>query len=821
MRNLSLKIRMMSYSTAMILLGASAISVALLYFHQEYVWEEFELRTASITRSLAKDMELSLLLEDKEAIRSKLETLMEFKDVLSTSVFDKNNVLLVKAGEDSSISKEFVRVISLEVQINPLDIHEEMSDAVDVTVPEKIGRVTIVFSTLKLKSGLRKMITIAIFITLIFTVLRIVSDYFFTKGITKPLANLVDGSHAVAGGNLDQTIEVPASSNELGMLASSFNKMVTALKNRDEEIKDHHQKLEKSYTKLESSHKELDHAYDKLGEKTKELEEYKTFLEDKVKERTMDIEEANRRLVEAFNKIKEVDRLKSEFLANMSHELRTPLNSIIGFSKVILKGIDGPITDLQKNDLSAIHFSGQHLLGLINDILDLSKIESGKMEICHEDLDISELVTGVVGTLHPLLKEKDLEVTYKIEEGIPIVRADKTRIRQVFLNLISNAIKFTDKGWIQISIKKFKEKDFQAIENNPNSYCPKRSSVAEKENMLLISVEDSGGGIKEEDMPKVFETFRQIDNSSTKKEGGSGLGMAITHQMIEMHGGEMWLESVVQKGSIFHFFLPVKKVVIESREEEPPVVQIDKMNKGLVAVIDDEANAITLYRKMLIKEGYKVVGIQDPEIAMREVLSIKPDFIILDVLMPRKDGWELMEEFKKNPTTKHIPVIFSTIENNKNLGFSLGATDFLIKPVSEEELLLALNKLNGSLGKVLVIDDNLQDARLVTKILKDRGYEYFIAGGGKEGMEAIKEFKPDLIILDLMMPEFDGFTVVRAVKENPDTRDIPIIVLSGKDLTNEDRSKLNGHVETLLKKELYTEEELLNNIVATLKRVGN
>ena len=287
---------------------------------------------------------------------------------------------------------------------------------------------------------------------------------------------------------------------------------------------------------------------------TRGLEIINKKLEDSKKE----LEILNKELNSANERLKSIDRLKSEFLAIMSHELRTPLNSIIGFSKVILKGIDGPITEIQRTDLNAIHQSGQHLLTIINDILDLSKIESGKMELLKEIVDIGEIAEGAISTASALVRDKPVKLTFDIEKNLPMVYVDKTRIRQLILNILSNAAKFTDRGEITLTIRKIGYEDIKSIENNPDSYCPRRTTIRDR-NFILVSVGDTGIGIKKEDMPKVFEEFRQIDSSSVRKEGGTGLGMTISSKFVELHGGEMWVESQFGKGSKFHFVIPIER----------------------------------------------------------------------------------------------------------------------------------------------------------------------------------------------------------------------------------------------------------------------
>ncbi len=500
-------------------------------------------------------------------------------------------------------------------------------------------------------------------------------------------------------------------------------------------------------------------------------------------------------------RLKELDRLKSQFLANMSHELRTPLNSIIGFSRVILKGIDGPLTDLQRTDLQAIYESGQHLLGLINDVLDVSKIEAGKMELTFESVDLREIIKGVMSTAIALVKDKPIELQQSIAPGLPVVRGDARRIRQVCLNLVSNAAKFTEQGFICLAAEA-------------------------RLNEVVISVADSGVGIPPEKIEKIFEPFTQVDASSTRRAGGTGLGLSISKQFVELHSGRIWVESTPGEGSTFYFTLPIEQTPPPLRGEESGegVEQPEpELDRGLVLCVDDDAGVITLFRRYLSRQGYRVVGLTDSTAAVERARQLKPFAITLDVLMPDRDGWQVVQELKADPETRHIPVIMCTILGEEKQGLSLGASDYLVKPIMEQELLAALDRLDREAGchRVLVVDDQPEDLELLSRILEDQeGYEVITATGGLEGIHCIEEQQPDLVILDLLMPEVDGFSVLEAVKSNEATRSIPIIVVTAKDLSQEERDTLSSRVEALLQKGLYDQQELLADVATTLERLA-
>ncbi len=377
---------------------------------------------------------------------------------------------------------------------------------------------------------------------------------------------------------------------------------------------------------------------------------------------------------ETAERLAEVDRLKSQFLANMSHELRTPLNSIIGFSRVILKGIDGPLTDLQGQDLTSIYNSGQHLLGLINDILDLARIEAGKMELVLDEVDLHDIFKGVMSTAIGLVKDKQIRLVEDIAPHLPPVRADQIRVRQILLNLLSNASKFTEEGTITL----------RAL----LTQAPSPASGKE-EPFVQISVVDTGHGIAPEDIKKLFEPFSQVDASATRKVGGTGLGLNITRQLVDLHGGRIWVESEVGVGSTFSFLLPLNRPEISAPDTPAEIAAAN----NIILSIDDDQGVQQLYRRYLEPHGYKVIGVSKSVDALLRVMEFKPMVILLDVLMPGKDGWQVLSELKQSASVRQIPVIMCTIASDPERAAQLGAADYLTKPILESDLLRALKKL--------------------------------------------------------------------------------------------------------------------------------
>lgn len=499
---------------------------------------------------------------------------------------------------------------------------------------------------------------------------------------------------------------------------------------------------------------------------------------------------------DAFTEMRELDKLKSQFLANMSHELRTPLNSIIGFSRVILKGIDGPVTDLQQQDLTAIYNSGQHLLGLINDILDLSKIEAGKMELTFDEVDITKLIKSVMSTVIGLIKDKPVRLVEDIAEDLPIVRADSMRVRQILINLFSNASKFTEEGTITVK--------------------------AERDgNFVRIGITDSGPGISEEDQEKLFKAFSQVDASATRATGGTGLGLSICRELVNMHEGIIDVESEVGKGSTFFFTLPFFHPEVEEEADETESGE-QESDAPVILSIDDDDQVIQLYERYLTSQGYQLAALTEPKKAVERAKEIKPHAITLDIMMPGYNGWQVLQDLKSDPETQKIPIIICSIVEDTAKGYALGATDYLLKPIIEDDLISALNRLDagGMIREVLVIDDDEDDLRLIEKFLGEtQKYEPVLAQGGLDGWKRMESAPPHAVILDLFMPEMDGFEIIEKMQAVPELVDVPIIIVSGGDLTSTQQEKLNELNHHLLQKGTLDADGLIKALEHTLNQI--
>jgi len=694
-------------------------------------------------------------------------------------------------------------------------------------------------------------IGISLIIALIYTMV--------TRFLQRPVKELVEASKRFAEGDMSVSVEV-RTEDEIGVLGNTFNYMI-------QRTSSFSKALEQEVAKKTGL----------LNERTKLI----TLLE------------------KANIQLKELDKLKSMFLANMSHELRTPMNSIIGYSDLLIDGVDGPINEEQKKSLGRISNNAQHLLQLLNDLLDVSKIEAGKIKVEAEQFDFKELIDLVLPIFEPMLIKKNLSFNIDIAEDLPPVYCDKDKMKHVLMNLLSNAIKFTHKGGITIRAK-----------ISDRGIRPGESPI-----FAEISVEDTGIGIKNEDLGKIFDKFVQADLSIVRQYEGTGLGLSIARGLVALHKGMIWATSEYGKGSQFHFIVPfrkeilerpakpvielhmadalaehfgvpvetflrepqyagkkischeylhcgqpscpaygaedkrcwlilgthcagqkigaypekadfckncevIQKLVLESQvpesiESELPTEKdaSEDTSQKTVLAIDNDEEAIDIIRKSLGK-SYRVVGLFSGEGAIEKAKEIKPIAITLDIMMPRKDGWQVLRELKSTPETQDIPVIILSIVDDKKLGFSLGAAEYMVKPLNKDVLLRRLKSLGApqKIHRVLIVDNEKKTVNLVSHTLEEIGYQIKTAYSSNDAIDLIKSFKPDLIVLNLTMPKVSGFDVIEYIKTEDKAKNIPLILITGKDLTKEEIDQLDGRVEGIFNKGVINREEVLQEI---------
>ena len=530
------------------------------------------------------------------------------------------------------------------------------------------------------------------------------------------------------------------------------------------------------------------------------------------------------------------NKTKSLFLANMSHELRTPLNAILGYSEMLQEEAGESEMHEFASDLEKINSAGKHLLVLINDILDLSKIEAGKMDLFIEEFDVQEMVQETADTLRPLLAKNENQFEVEFQGELGDMKADLTKVRQSLFNLLSNAAKFTRNGRVRLEAKRERMNEVDWI---------------------VLRVSDTGIGMSSEQLIKLFRPFTQADSSTTRRFGGTGLGLALTRRFCQMMGGDVTVASTLDRGSTFTIKIPAVSnshsallpgentlVIVEEDESqevlrtvlEPrapnSILESSKGESGIlgsngrILVIDDDATQRELLRQFLTREGFTVIvtsgGVEGLEMARR----IQPRAITLDVMMPDMDGWSVLAELKNDPELHDIPVIMVTMVDDENQGYALGASDYLTKPVDRDRLMQVLKRYYCPHPPcpVLVVEDDVMMRSMMSKVLTNANWCVTQANNGREALAKVEEEIPSLIMLDLMMPEMDGFDFITQLRGREEWRHIPVIALTAKELTEEDRARLNGLVQNVMQKTSYSREELLGqirNLIATSTRANS
>ncbi len=625
---------------------------------------------------------------------------------------------------------------------------------------------------------------------LIAMLFAVAASRFMQRGISEPITRLAEAARRVAvDGDYNVRVDGRAG-GETGVLVEAFNSMLGTIQQRDAE-------LVVAKTNAET-------ARERLAEINAMLGEVNRTLEQKVKDRTAELEKM-------MLTAKDANLAKSSFLAKMSHELRTPMNAIIGYSEILLEDATDSGNQSAIDDLGKILSAARHLLGLINDVLDLSKIEAGRMDLFLETFDVGTLVREATTTAAPLIEKKHNRLVIECAEQIGTMHADTTKLRQILLNLLSNASKFTNEGLITLAVT--------------------RGTVGPGE-CVIIKVQDTGIGMTEKQMGRLFQTFSQADASTTARFGGTGLGLAISRQFARLMGGDVTAESEAGKGSVFTVWIPVVVARVKTMppfEDITPVVPNPSATPAPAAgapgnvipvaarvlIIGDDQAVHAALSQPLSREGYTVAGTSSGRDGQARTKEFRPDVIILDSLVPEVDGWNILSQFKADPETATIPVVLLTmVEDEKTAGLALGAADYLIKPVDGTKLLAILDRLctQRKSTTVMIVEDDQPTRVMVARLLEREGWLAVQAENGRRALGMLKTFTPSVVLLDLLMPEVDGFTVLREMRANPAWRSIPVVVLTSLDLTGEVRRLLHQQADRVLQKGRYTKDELLKEV---------
>ncbi|MDQ2999421.1 MAG: response regulator, partial [Chloroflexota bacterium] len=512
------------------------------------------------------------------------------------------------------------------------------------------------------------------------------------------------------------------------------------------------------------------------------------------------------------------NRTKSTFLANMSHELRTPLNAIIGFTRIVRRKASGALPDKQLDNLDKVLASAEHLLGLINTVLDIAKIEAGRMDVQSASFSPSSLVDICLTIAQPLLRP-GVALVKDIAPDFPPIFSDQEKVKQILLNLLSNAAKFTHAGTVMLRVTK-DESSQDAFVLRPSSF--------------VFEVIDTGIGIAEGALGRVFEEFQQADTSTTRQYGGTGLGLSISRHLARLLGGDLTATSSLDAGSTFTLTIPIH---YGAQRAPDPATRLDALapepasipsGKPIVVVIDDDPDVIELLQENITDAGYQVIGAHSGDEGVQKARALHPYAITLDIMMPGKDGWQVLHELKTDPATRDIPVILLTIVDKKALGYQLGAADYLVKPLERESVLAALQRITQDNGgaaheRLLVVDDDPSVADIVRQQLAGMAYTVDAAADGVVALEVIARNRPDAILLDLVMLRLDGFGLIEQLRQRSDYAAIPIIVLTAKTLSSAEATRLRTSVSLVIQKQGMEENTLIRALQRALqpaKRAG-
>jgi two-component system, NarL family, sensor histidine kinase EvgS len=496
-------------------------------------------------------------------------------------------------------------------------------------------------------------------------------------------------------------------------------------------------------------------------------------------------------LVQAKEQALRASKFKDQFLSTMSHELRTPLNAVLGFSDLLADERYGPLNDRQQRYVSHIHSGGKHLLKLISDILDLSKIEAGRMELCREDVTVASAFSEVISALYPLAEKKSQALLQQVEPNLH-VHADAMRFKQVLMNLAGNAIKFTPEGGrIELAARRV-------------------------DDQIRVEVRDNGPGIPAEQQQRIFEAFFRLTETGSATEG-TGLGLAITSRLVELHGSKLGIESQPGEGTCFHFALPLV-AIIPDQPSQTSVPMPRARNAPRILIVEDNAATGQLIQSQLTSSGYETLRCDKPERATDMAAELQPDAITLDLLMQPVHGLEVLLQLKNDPRTSKIPVIVVTIVDQPGVGTALGADEYLIKPVDKATLLVAVERCLRSRGgaaparTILVVEDDVSTLEMIVELLRVYGYAVSTATDGAQARASVAQSLPELVILDLVLPKMSGFELLAEWRSNPRTADLSVFVLTSKDLTKEEERYVHAHAESLFRKQNSWREPLIKQL---------
>ena len=734
---------------------------------------------AGIVRNLSTQAQIigsnsisALIFNDQQSAENTLSALKATHNIMFAGIYSADGRLFASYSRDADARMPAISTFPPGQLENHAFENKEVVLVRSIVFQGKPTGTVYIKSDLKeLDSRLQKYVSIAGIVLSVCLVAALLVSSIIRRSVADPIIQLAEAARVVSR-EKNYSVRAPRTqgSGELTILVDAFNEMLGQI-----------QKNERA------------------------LREARDDLELRVKERTMELENAKKE-VEAFSfsilrakdELERASKFKDQFLSTMSHELRTPLNAVLGFSELLTEERYGSLNDKQQRYVKHIHTGGKHLLSLINDILDLSKIEAGRLQLTIENVPVPISFAEVVDTMRPLADKKSQKLSQQASLGLS-VRADTTRFKQILMNLIGNAIKFTPEGGdINLSAHRLND-------------------------VVRVEVRDSGPGIPAEEQRQIFEAFYRLGETDKKTEG-TGLGLAITQRLVELHGGKLGLESELGAGSCFYFTLPGAEAT-EAREVPKIFGERPAGEFARLLVIEDDHAAALLLQSYLTSAGYDVVLCEQPERALEMAAELRPSAVTMDLIMKPVNGWKLLSAFKSDQRTASIPVILVTIVDQRAAGASLGADEYIVKPVKKATLLTAvercLNQLKpiGRTRPILVVEDDAPTREFVAELLSKSGYSVVTAVDGAEARSQIAASLPELVILDLILPDVSGFQLLAEWRTNARTAELPVFVLTSKDLTSEEQEYIRKHTELLLQKQQPWQESLVTQLRRTLPGV--
>jgi len=708
----------------------------------------------------------AMLFNDQQSAENTLSALRASPEILSACIYTPDGQLFATYSRDHAGRVQALPAIpSGQTEIHWLRNKETVLVRSIVFQGKPTAIVYIRSGVQELRRRQERYAGIAAIVLLASLLAALLVSSIFRKAVAQPIVRLAEIAKIVSRDRNYSLRATPTrgGSSELSILIDAFNEMLSQTQQSEGALRQAHDQLEQ-----------------RVKERTAELESAKK-----------EVEEFSDSVVRAKEELERASKFKDQFLSTMSHELRTPLNAVLGFSDLLADERYGPLNDRQQRYVGHIHTGGKHLLTIISDILDLSKIEAGRMELSREYMKVAPAFAEVISALYPLAEKKSQALLQQVEIGLQ-VHADAMRFKQVLTNLVGNAIKFTPEGGrIELIARRVDDR-------------------------VRIEVRDNGPGIPHEQQQRIFEAFFRLTETGSATEG-IGLGLAITARLVELHGSKLEIESQPGEGACFNFSLPLIAIATDEPAQTPmPMPRATKAPR--ILVVEDNAATGQLIQSQLTSSGYETLRCGQPEHATEMAAEHQPDAITLDLLMQPVHGLEVLLQLKNDPRTSKIPVIVVTIVDQPGIGTALGADEYLIKPVDKATLLAAVERCLRSRGgaaptrTILVVEDDVSTLEMIVELLKGFGYAVSTAADGAQARARVEQSLPELVILDLVLPKMSGFELLAEWRSNPRTAELSVFVLTSKDLTKEEEKYVHAHAESLFLKQNSWREPLIKQL---------